>query len=157
MRKNKRKSNNVDTLIADGTCINGDMIFSGALFVDGEINGEVKGDSDKQSVLSIGVHGKIEGNISTPYAIIFGQVDGDVYVTEKIDLKPGAKINGDLYYKVIEMNAGAEVNGKMVVVGDPKALEHKVEEQSQQRAAKSNAGESDEVTQESVEAEPAKA
>jgi len=58
MRKNKRKSNNVDTLIADGTCINGDMSFSGALFVDGEINGEVKGDIEKQSVLSIGVHGK---------------------------------------------------------------------------------------------------
>lgn len=154
MRKNKRKSNNVDTLIADGTCINGDMTFSGALFVDGEINGEVKGDSDKQSVLSIGVHGKIKGNISTPFAVIFGQVDGDVYVTEKIDLKPGAKINGDLYYKVIEMNAGAEVNGKMVVVGDPKALEHKAEE-----AAKQEAETSDEESshQDSVEAEPAKA
>ena len=153
MRKNKRKSNNVDTLIADGTCINGDMSFSGALFVDGEINGEVKGDTEKQSVLSIGVHGKIKGNISTPYAIIFGQVDGDVYVTEKIDLKPGAKINGDLYYKVIEMNAGAEVNGKMVVVGDPKALEHKAEEAQ----ADNTASHSEESHQESVEAEPVKA
>ncbi|RDX35272.1 polymer-forming cytoskeletal protein [Kangiella sp. HD9-110m-PIT-SAG06] len=153
MRKNKRKSNNVDTLIADGTCINGDMSFAGALFVDGEINGEVKGDTEKQSVLSIGVHGKIKGNISTPYAIIFGQVDGDVYVTEKIDLKPGAKINGDLYYKVIEMNAGAEVNGKMVVVGDPKALEHKAED-----AQSSNSAiQEDSSHQESVEAEPVKA
>lgn len=153
MRKSKRKSNNVDTLIADGTCINGDMSFSGALFVDGEINGEVKGDIEKQSVLSIGVHGKIKGNISTPYAIIFGQVDGDVYVTEKIDLKPGAKINGDLYYKVIEMNAGAEVNGKMVVVGDPKALEHKAEEAQ----ADNSSVRSEETHQEAVEAEPAKA
>jgi cytoskeletal protein CcmA (bactofilin family) len=154
MRKSKRKSTNVDTLIADGTSINGDMSFSGALFVDGEITGEVKGDSEKQSVLSIGVHGKIKGNISTPYAVIFGQVDGDVYVTEKIDLKPGAKINGDLYYKVIEMNAGAEVNGKMVVVGDPKALEHKAEEVSKQTSDK----ESDKGQhQDSVEAEPAKA
>ncbi|AOE50722.1 bactofilin family protein [Kangiella sediminilitoris] len=153
MRKNKRKSNNVDTLIADGTCINGDLTFSGALFVDGEITGEVKGDTDKQSVLSIGVHGKIKGNISTPYAVIFGQVDGDVYVTEKIDLKPGAKINGDLYYKVIEMNAGAEVNGKMVVVGDPKALEHKSEESQNKEMQEPQA----ENEQQSVEAEPAKA
>lgn len=153
MRKNKRKSNNVDTLIADGTCINGDMSFSGALFVDGEINGEVKGDNEKQSVLSIGVHGKIKGNISTPFAVIFGQVDGDVYVTEKIDLKPGAKINGDLYYKVIEMNAGAEVNGKMVVVGDPKALEHKAEEAQVDNSANRD----NDNHQESVEAEPVKA
>ena len=153
MRRNKRKSANVDTLIANGTSINGDMSFSGALFVDGEITGEVKGDIEKQSVLSIGVHGKIKGNISTPFAVIFGQVDGDVYVTEKIDLKPGAKINGDLYYKVIEMNAGAEVNGKMVVVGDPKALEHKAEETQAAREEDSN----DESHQESVGVEPAKA
>lgn len=153
MRKNKRKSNNVDTLIADGTVINGDMSFSGALFVDGEINGEVKGETEKQSVLSIGVHGKIKGNISTPFAVIFGQVDGDVYVTEKIDLKPGAKINGDLYYKVIEMNAGAEVNGKMVVVGDPKALEHKAEEAQ----AESFKQDDEDNNQEAVEAEPVKA
>lgn len=154
MRKNKRKSNNVDTLIADGTCINGDLTFSGALFVDGEITGEVKGDGDNQSVLSIGVHGKIKGNISTPYAVIFGHVDGDVYVTEKIDLKPGAKINGDLYYKVIEMNAGAEVNGKMVVVGDPKALEHKAEQVAQHDKSDEELFETE---QQSVEAEPAKA
>ena len=156
MRKSKRK-NNVDTLIADGTTINGDMSFSGALFVDGEITGEVKGDIDKHSVLSVGVHGTIKGNISTPYAIIFGQVDGDVYVTEKIDLKPGAKINGDLYYKVIEMNAGAEVNGKMVVVGDPKALEHKAEEASHQVTSNASDDNSADNHQESVEAEPAKA
>lgn len=153
MRRSKRKSDNVDTLIANGTSINGDMSFAGALFVDGEITGEVKGDIEKQSVLSIGVHGKIKGNISTPFAVIFGQVDGDVYVTEKIDLKPGAKINGDLYYKVIEMNAGAEVNGKMVVVGDPKALEHKVEEA---QAARKDDKQQD-SQQEAVGAEPAKA
>ncbi|GAA0210833.1 hypothetical protein GCM10009123_17750 [Kangiella japonica] len=153
MRRSKRKSDNVDTLIANGTSINGDMSFSGALFVDGEITGEVKGNIEKQSVLSIGVHGKIKGNISTPFAVIFGQVDGDVYVTEKIDLKPGAKINGDLYYKVIEMNAGAEVNGKMVVVGDPKALEHKVEEVQAARQEDKN----DNNQQEAVGVEPAKA
>lgn len=153
MRRSKRKSDNVDTLIANGTSINGDMNFSGALFVDGEITGEVKGNIEKQSVLSIGVHGKIKGNISTPFAVIFGQVDGDVYVTEKIDLKPGAKINGDLYYKVIEMNAGAEVNGKMVVVGDPKALEHKVEEVQAARQEDN----SDSNQQEAVGTEPAKA
>lgn len=156
MLKNKRKSTSVDTLIADGTCINGDITFSGALFVDGEITGEIRGDDEQQSVLSIGVHGKVKGNISTPYAVIFGQVDGDVYITEKVDLKPGAKVNGDLYYKVIEMNAGAEVNGKMVVVGDPKALEHKAEAASEQ-SADENSEDDYNSEQQSMEAEPAKA
>lgn len=159
MLRKKNKSGNVDTLIADGTCINGDLTFSGALFVDGEIKGEIRGDNESQSVLSIGVHGRVEGNISTPYAIIFGEVDGDVYISEKVDLKPGAKVNGDLYYKVIEMNAGAEVNGKMVVVGDPKALEHKAEDVIEKKSKEPTLDDTDaeDSEQHSVEAEPAKA
>ncbi|AUD78036.1 hypothetical protein CW740_01765 [Kangiella profundi] len=122
---NKSKSHNVDTLIAEGTSIKGDLTFEGALFVDGVIEGDIHGTNHEQSVLSVGVHGRIEGNIESPYVIIFGQVDGDVRVSQKVELKPGAKVNGDLYYKVMEMNAGATVNGKMVNLGEPHALEHK--------------------------------
>ncbi len=122
---NKSKSHNVDTLIAEGTSIKGDLTFEGALFVDGVIEGDIHGTNHEQSVLSVGVHGRIEGNIESPYVIIFGQVDGDVRVSKKVELKPGAKVNGDLYYKVMEMNAGATVNGKMVNLGEPHALEHK--------------------------------
>ncbi len=122
---NKSKSHNVDTLIAEGTSIKGDLTFEGALFVDGVIEGDIHGTNHEQSVLSVGVHGRIEGNIEAPYVIIFGQVDGDVRVSQKVELKPGAKVNGDLYYKVMEMNAGATVNGKMVNLGEPHALEHK--------------------------------
>ncbi|WP_018623265.1 bactofilin family protein [Kangiella aquimarina] len=122
---NKSKSHNVDTLIAEGTSIKGDLTFEGALFVDGVIEGDIHGTNHEKSVLSVGVHGRIEGNIESPYVIIFGQVDGDVRVSQKVELKPGAKVNGDLYYKVMEMNAGATVNGKMVNLGEPHALEHK--------------------------------
>lgn len=122
---NKSKSHNVDTLIAEGTSIKGDLTFEGALFVDGVIEGDIHGTNQEQSVLSVGVHGRIEGNIEAPFVIIFGQVDGDVRVSQKVQLKPGAKVNGNLYYKIIEMNAGATVNGKMVNVGQPHALEHK--------------------------------
>lgn len=122
---NKSKSHNVDTLIAEGTSIKGDLSFEGALFVDGVIEGDIHGTNHEKSVLSVGVHGRIEGNIEAPFVIIFGQVDGDVRVSQKVELKPGARVNGDLYYKIIEMNAGATVNGKMVNLGEPHALEHK--------------------------------
>ncbi|MCW9027742.1 MAG: polymer-forming cytoskeletal protein [Kangiella sp.] len=124
---NKTKSHNVDTLIAEGTSITGDLTFEGALFVDGVIEGDIHGTNHEKSVLSVGVHGRIEGNIESPYVTIFGQVDGDVRVSQKVELKPGAKVNGNLYYKIIEMNAGATVNGKMVNLGEPHALEHKPE------------------------------
>lgn len=128
---NKKSSNNVDTLIAEGTCITGNVVFDGALFIDGEIRGDVSCPVESKSVLSIGMHGKIIGDIEAPYVIIFGTVHGDVSVSGKVELKPGSKVVGDLRYKIIEMNAGAEVNGKMIAIGETQALEHKPEEISE--------------------------
>lgn len=122
---NKKSSGSVDTLIAEGTCISGNVVFDGALFIDGEIRGDVSCPAESSSVISIGVHGVINGDIEVPNVIIFGKVNGDVKVSGKVELKPGSKVTGDLYYRIIEMNAGAEVNGKMIAVGETQALEHK--------------------------------
>ena len=124
---NKKQSNNVDTLIAEGTCIIGDITFDGALFIDGQINGNICCPLESNSILSIGTHGKIEGDIDVPNVVIFGHVQGNVQVNGKVELKPGSKVTGDLRYKVIEMNAGAQVNGKMIAMGETQALEHKPE------------------------------
>ncbi|NVK21889.1 MAG: polymer-forming cytoskeletal protein [Kangiellaceae bacterium] len=124
---NKKQSNNVDTLIAEGTCITGDITFDGALFIDGQINGNISCPLESNSILSIGTHGKIEGDIEVPNVVIFGHVQGNVQVNGKVELKPGSKVTGDLRYKVIEMNAGAQVNGKMIAMGETQALEHKPE------------------------------
>ena len=41
-------------------------------------------------------------------------VIGDVHVSEHVELMSKARITGNVYYNLIEMAIGAEVNGKLV-------------------------------------------
>jgi cytoskeletal protein CcmA (bactofilin family) len=55
-------------------------------------------------------------------------VTGDVHAVEHVELAPQARIRGDVYYNLIEMAIGAEVNGSLVHTANgsqsPLSLEH---------------------------------
>lgn len=125
---NKKKGHQIDTIIAEGTRVEGNFNIAGNLFIDGEIEGNVRSDHSQETVVSVGLHGQVSGDLYAPYLIVFGHIKGDVHASEKVELKPGCKVEGDLYYKVMEMNAGASVNGKMIAMGEAAKLEHKAEE-----------------------------
>ncbi len=49
-----------------------------------------------------------------PNIIINGLIEGNVYASNKVELAPQAKVKGNLYYKLIEMQLGALVDGQLV-------------------------------------------
>ncbi len=101
------------SLISLGTRIRGDIIFNGRLHVDGSIEGGLHGEGDS-AVLTLSNSAKVSGEISAPHVVINGNVNGDVTATERLELASGARVEGNVYYKVMEMSAGAEINGKIV-------------------------------------------
>lgn len=102
------------SLIARGVTIRGDILFSGALHLDGAVEGSIHADAGGDGVLTISETGRVTGRIDVPHAVINGGVTGDVEVSERLELAPLARIDGDVQYQVLEMAAGAQVNGKMV-------------------------------------------
>jgi cytoskeletal protein CcmA (bactofilin family) len=112
----KRKSANarVDTIIGQQTRIEGDIHFTGGLLVDGKIKGGVIAEAGSASVLTVSEHGNIEGDVRVPTVILNGTVTGDVRSDEHIELAAKARVDGDVYYKLIEMAMGAAVNGSLV-------------------------------------------
>jgi len=66
--------------------------------------------------------------VRVPHIILNGLVRGDVYANEHVELASSARVEGNVYYALIEMAMGAEVNGKLVrIVEDqrtPLALDH---------------------------------
>jgi cytoskeletal protein CcmA (bactofilin family) len=46
--------------------------------------------------------------------MINGAVEGIVYATRHLELAPSARVIGDVYYSIIEMAAGAEINGRLL-------------------------------------------
>ncbi|MEQ1440686.1 polymer-forming cytoskeletal protein [Fontimonas sp. SYSU GA230001] len=104
----------VDTLIGRQTEILGDVRFTGGLHVDGRIKGKVIASADKASALSVSEHGAIEGDVRVPNVVLNGAVVGDVHASQKLTLAAKARVTGNVYYRVIEMEGGAQVNGQMV-------------------------------------------
>ncbi|MFC5436710.1 polymer-forming cytoskeletal protein [Rhodanobacter umsongensis] len=112
-RRNDRNNISHETsLIARGTVIRGDLRFSGALHLDGRIEGTVLGEGD-DAMFTLSEHGQVHGEIRVPQAVINGHVTGDVHVSARLELAPLARIDGDLRYHTLEMAAGAQVNGRI--------------------------------------------
>ncbi len=124
----KRKSTRIDTLIGQQTEVQGDIKFSGGLHIDGTIKGNVIAERDSHSMLSLSEQGTIEGEVNVPFVVLNGVVIGDVHGGEHVELASKARITGNVYYNLIEMAIGAEVNGKLVHTQDaeelPMALNH---------------------------------
>lgn len=130
--KNKRKrTNQIDTLIGQNTKLLGDLHFSGGLHVDGTVTGNVVAVDESSSVLTLSEKGSIEGEVRVPHVVINGQIIGDVHASEHVELASEARVTGNVYYGLIEMAMGAEVNGKLVHESEnnpPLQLSHTPEE-----------------------------
>jgi len=104
----------IDTVIGSQTRLEGDIHFSGGLHVDGTIKGNLVAEPGTETVLTVSEQGRIEGDVRVPNLVLNGAVQGDVYASERVELASHAKVTGNVYYNLIEMAMGAEVNGNLV-------------------------------------------
>jgi cytoskeletal protein CcmA (bactofilin family) len=109
----------IDTLIGPKTRINGDVIFSGGIHLDGYINGDVRSDGDAAAMLSVSEQGCVEGSVVVPSIVLNGVVKGDIEAGERVELGPQAKVHGNVHYSVIETAIGAQINGKLIHCAKP--------------------------------------
>ena len=112
--RKQRRHNVVDTLVGANTRVNGDVHFKGGCHVDGIVKGNVTADNESDSALSISEDGTVEGGVTVPYVELHGIVRGDVCASQRVELGPTARVIGNVYYNLIEMAIGAEINGKLV-------------------------------------------
>lgn len=104
----------IDSLIGQNTEIRGDVIFSGGLHVDGSVKGSVIAEEGEESLLTLSERGTIEGEVKVPNVVVNGTVIGDVHAPGHVELAAQARVHGNVYYSLIEMAMGAEVNGNLV-------------------------------------------
>ncbi len=107
------RDGNVDTLIAKGVEFRGDLHFSGVLYLDGTVIGNVIAD-DAKALLTIGAQGLVDGEIRVPNVVIHGEVRGNVHAGAHISLSSEARVSGCVHYQLIEMQMGAAISGQLV-------------------------------------------
>lgn len=126
-KQKQRKTTRIDTLIGENTHIKGDVHFSGGLRIDGVISGNIHADDGEPALLTLSEKGRIDGDVRVPYQVINGVVKGSIYAAEHIELAAKARINGHVYYKLLEVAVGSQVNGALVHVDDTATAELSVD------------------------------
>jgi cytoskeletal protein CcmA (bactofilin family) len=108
----------IECLIGARMSVVGDITFSGGLNIAGSIKGTVAAEGN-DGLIVLNESGRIEGDLRAPNVRIDGEMVGDVVATEKLILGPTARVRGNVYYKLLEMTAGSQVNGQMVHQDEP--------------------------------------
>jgi len=116
-----QKSASIHTLIGESTRIEGNLYVEGGCHVDGVVHGSVVGDKDPDAFLGVSEHGRIQGDVEVPRLSLSGTVEGNVVVTDRAEFGPTARVIGDVYYNLVEIAAGAEINGKLIHQAQPQA------------------------------------
>lgn len=129
-RKKAFSAAQVNTLVGQDTEIRGDLVFSGGLHVDGKVNGNVIAEEGSTAMLILSEYGRIEGEVKVPNMVLNGEIVGDVYGSTRVELAPKSRIKGSVYYNVIEMAIGAEVNGNLVHQPQGSQLPKRLEDKS---------------------------
>jgi cytoskeletal protein CcmA (bactofilin family) len=111
---NNKPQNRIDCLIGTGTTIEGDITFTGGLRVDGRVKGSVVAADGKSGTLVLSEQAQIEGEIRVSHVVINGTVVGPIHAGEYLELQAKGNVTGDVYYKTLEIQLGAVVQGRLV-------------------------------------------
>jgi cytoskeletal protein CcmA (bactofilin family) len=99
-------------VIGPSMTIKGEIRAREELLVDGEVEGQL----ESQSLLTVGPNGKVRGNIKARQVAIFGSVRGNVEVTEKIAIREQGSLIGDIKAAGISIDDGAYFKGSIDIV-----------------------------------------
>ncbi len=110
---NKRKQPPIKSLIAHGSHIAGNITFTDGLRIDGTLVGDILANEDQPSILVVSESASITGALHADHIIISGTVTGPVHANLMLELQPKARIEGDVYYRALEMHQGAIVSGQL--------------------------------------------
>jgi cytoskeletal protein CcmA (bactofilin family) len=96
------------TIISQGVKLEGKLSSGGSIRVDGVIQGDII----SQSNVTVGEQGDVSGQISAESVVIGGRVVGSVNAKEKIVMESKANLKGDIFTKILVVEAGARFDGK---------------------------------------------
>lgn len=119
-------------MVSRDSIIVGDIHFSGKLDVEGLVQGNIVAKPDTDACVRVVDKGGVEGDISAPSVVVNGSIEGDVHSSRHLELASKAKVQGSVFYTMVEMAVGSQVNGSLKHVAAPveSAVKSKTKEQA---------------------------
>jgi cytoskeletal protein CcmA (bactofilin family) len=108
-RKGKQASRSSDltAFIDEGSEIEGKYTFQGTVMMNGKFSGEI----NSSDSLIIGEKGVVSATVRAGVVLINGEVIGNVFATERVELRGTARVYGDVEAPVIVVEEGVLFEG----------------------------------------------
>lgn len=97
-------------LIGKGVEVSGDILFSGALRVEGHVKGSLVSES---GTLIVEQAARVEARIDVGICIISGIIEGNLNAKSRVEVHKTARVRGDITTPVLLVEEGAVVNGNV--------------------------------------------
>ncbi|MBI5170107.1 MAG: polymer-forming cytoskeletal protein [Candidatus Eisenbacteria bacterium] len=101
-----------NTVIGVSSSFRGTLMVTGTLKIDGEFEGDIL-NCDR---LEIGEHGVMRSDVEVRDALIRGRVHGNVRALGTIEMKAGARIEGDVSACSVIMEPGVHFTGRCTML-----------------------------------------
>jgi cytoskeletal protein CcmA (bactofilin family) len=96
--------------IGKSIVVKGELNGSEDLTIEGQVEGTI---DLRENVLTIGPNGKIKAQIFARSVIVLGAVTGNITASEKVDIRDGGSVEGDLVSPRVGISEGALFRGSV--------------------------------------------
>ena len=101
-----------NTVIGVGTSLRGTLMVTGTLRIDGEFEGDIL-NCDR---LEVGEHGIMRADVEVKEALVKGRVIGNIRALATIEMKSGARVEGDVAAVSVAMEPGVYFTGRCTML-----------------------------------------
>jgi cytoskeletal protein CcmA (bactofilin family) len=90
-----------------GSKIMGKLFFEGPARIDGQVDGEISANN----VLVIGENAVVTAKLDAVSVVIAGRFSGDIIASKRVEIRPAAKVLGNLTTPILVVHDGALFEG----------------------------------------------
>ncbi len=111
-KQQAEENNRPNTVIGVGSSVRGTLMITGILRIDGEFEGDVL----SCERLEIGEHGVMRSDIEVREAMVRGRVIGSIRALGVVELRTGARMDGDVAAYSVVMEPGVHFTGRCTML-----------------------------------------
>jgi cytoskeletal protein CcmA (bactofilin family) len=115
----------ISTIVGEGYTFTGEIRGTSVIRIEGKVIGNLH----VEGGVVLGENGNIQGDIFTKSAIIHGTLNGNIKAVQ-IEIKKSGCIHGDITTDTLEIELGAQYNGKLNM-----KREERMEEEEEEKKA----------------------
>ena len=108
---NTTPSANSKNILNSDVEITGTLKFNGELTFDGKLNGDIA----SEGILNLGDNAVIKGNLNVNSVVLRGKINGNITARDKIEIKAGTELFGDIRSAKLAIEEGVTYVGKTEV------------------------------------------